>query len=148
MLNKKDYAVVTEKALKEGHIGFAYRTREGGMHDSGWRMMYDKDEDRLDLANPDKVYACEFGKLLKYFPEIEGFLKEKKYTIVEETDGAYRCTKTDKDLSDVPNKMTGKDKYGAVIGAGGRGGGAIFTADPADMKSRGVKEWELLIPKK
>jgi len=143
MINRKDYAVVTEKALRSGHIGFAYRKRAVRPHDSGWRMMYDKQEDRLDLANPDKVYACDIGLLLDHFPELEAFLKEKKYTVVEEADGSYRCALSDRELTAVPNKMADKDKYGAFAE---NHGPSVFTADPADMKSRGKKEWEKLIP--
>ena len=148
MLGKTDYAVVTKKALENGKIGFAYRKQSDGPKDSGWRMMYDRDEDRLDLANPDKVYACDIKKLIKYFPEIKSFLGEKKYTIAEDINGEYVCRKTDKMLSDVPNQMTGKNKYGTLVGGPGNNhGGVIFTADPADMK-HGKKEWETLIPEK
>ena len=146
MIHKTDYAVVSKKALENGQIGFAYRKQSDGMKDSGWRMMYDKNEDRLDLANPDKVYACDIKKLVGYFPEIKLFLGEKKYTVVEYVGGEYICRKTDRELSDVPNQMTGKNKYGTLTGGpGNMHAGVIFTADPADMK-HGKKEWEKLIP--
>ena len=62
MFGKTDYAVVTEKALKNRKIGFAYRDRASAPKDSGWRMMYDKDEDKFDLIDPDKLYACVHQK--------------------------------------------------------------------------------------
>ena len=96
MISKTDYAVVSEKALRTGTIGYAYKKHTALPKDSGWRMMYDKDEDMNDLLNPDKVYACKLGKLLKYFPEIKPFLGEKKYTIAEKTGDTFTCTRTDK----------------------------------------------------
>ena len=145
MIRKTEYAVISLKALTNKHIGFGYRKEADGPKDSGWRLMYDRDESELDLVNPDKVYACEIGRLLNYFPELKEFLGEKKYTIVEEVDGGYTCKRISKDLSEVPHKMTGKSKYKTFMGGGGSHGGYIFTADPADMK-HSRKEWEDLIP--
>ena len=146
MLNKSEYVVVTKKALENKEIGFAYRIPAEGMKDSGWRMMYNKSENKLDLANPDKVFACDIKDLLKYFPEIEEFLKEKKYTYVEYINGIYIKKKTDKNLSDIPFRMSGKQKYNVIIGSGSTGGrGFIFTPDPKNMKHN-YNDWEELIP--
>lgn len=146
MFGKTDYAVVTEKALRNRRIGFAYRDHTNAPKDSGWRMMYDKDEDKFDLINPDKLYACDIKRLIRHFPEIEAFVKEKNYTIAELVGEQYDTMK-DKELTAVPNRMAGKNKYGVLMGgAHSHGGAAIFTADPADEKSCGKQAWEELIP--
>ena len=148
MFSKTDYAVVTEKALRNRRIRFAYRDRTNEPKDSGWRMMYDKNEDRLELVNPDKLYACDIKRLTRYFPEIETFIKEKVYTVAEYHVDKFELTR-DKELTAVPNRMAGKNKYGVLMGgAHSHGGGAIFTADPADEKSFGKQAWEELIPEK
>lgn len=146
MLSKTDYAVVTEKALKSGKIGFAYRDKVGGAKDSGWRMMHDKNEDPYDLINPDKLYACDLKRLIRHFPEIQSFIKSKPFTVVALSGDQYECV-MDKNLSSVPNRMAGKKKYVVFSGAGpGHGGSAIFTADPVDERTFGEKEWEKLLP--
>ena len=143
-VKKSEYVVVTRKALKKREIGFAYRIVPESMKDSGWRMMHDRNENKLDLANPDKVYVCNIKDLLKYFPEIEEFLGESKYTVVEKISGRYQMKKSDKNVSDVPFRMTGKKKYGVVLGFGGSGGGVIFTPNSKAMR-RGYNEWEQIV---
>ncbi|MBQ9015253.1 MAG: DUF2185 domain-containing protein [Firmicutes bacterium] len=147
-MNKREYVIVSRKAIEEGAIGFMYRTRSPFAMDSGWRMMYDRGEDRLDLANPDKVYTIEIRKLMKYFPEItESILKTKKYCAYERSDGEYKLIPQDKDLDAVPFPMTTKEKYIVLINGHGSAGAPILTADPADMRAgRKIEEWEALLP--
>lgn len=140
MIHKTNFAVVSKKALENGHIGFAYRKPSDGPQDSGWRMMYDRNEDALDLANPDKVYNCTIGRLLKRFPEIKTFLNEKTRSVVEEIDGDYKSFRTDKELSDVPNLMSGKNRYMPYTGV-------AVTADPAEMRTHIKEPWETMLPK-
>ena len=109
-------------------------------------MMYDKDEDKFDLIDPDKLYACDIKRLIRHFPEIETFVKEKIYTVAEYHNEKYELIR-DKELTAVPNRMAGKNKYGVLMGGThSHGGTAIFTADPADEKSFGKQAWEELIP--
>lgn len=145
MINKNDYVVVSRKALEQGHIGFIYRDRSSSAHDSGWRMMYDKDENRLDLANPDKVYACDIKKLLKYFTDLAEIIKSRTFSVWQKQEDQWQLLGRDKELELVPHRMTGKTKYVALMTR--QGGGAIITADPKDLRhGRKVEDWEMLLP--
>lgn len=143
----KHTAVVTKKALETGQIGLAYRVGSREAKDSGWRMLYDRNEEALDTANPDKVYVCELHRLLLYFPDIEQFLKEKKYSVMERKGTRWACTGRDSDLSSIPKTcmLPRKTVMNDSIGADG----FLVTADPEEMRhltKAKVRSWELLLP--
>lgn len=129
-------AIVTEKALKKGQIGFAYRagSREG--KDSGWRFLFDDSEDPLDTSNPDKVYICEMDRLKKYFPSLEylprkGVFQRMGVQWIEKETVPTNCQ--------LPRKTKMND--GMM--------GWFLTSDPGDMrqlKKQGLRDWELLLP--
>ncbi|MBQ8987911.1 MAG: DUF2185 domain-containing protein [Lachnospiraceae bacterium] len=145
MINKSDYVVVSKKALEEGRIGFAYRDGSRAPKDSGWRMMHIRDEDSLNLANPDKVYACDIRKIIKYFPDLTDILGSRSYSVWEKTGDKWELLGRDKELKLVPHQMSSKSKYAALMTRSG--GGAIITSDPKNMRhSRQAEEWEMLLP--
>ena len=127
------YGVITVKALTEGHIGFAYKgvNHEGG--ETGWRLLYDKNEDPLDTSNPDKVYVCDIKKLVKYFPELKPFISDRHCYVFEEKDGAYVCTGTSKkDAADIPVNCRLARKTRLMDGMGPA---STRSVDPVDDKS-------------
>ena len=147
MINKRQYACVSQKAIEEGHIGFGYRAKSNSADDTGWRLMRSKDEDRLDLANPDKVFTCGIGKLLTYFPELTELIKSGKTGSVWEEEGEKLVQKARvKEFTEdvVPNLMVGNIKFTATPGVG-----VMMSSDPKSFhmgKRMGKEEWEQMLP--
>ena len=139
------FAVITRKALVNGSIGLAYRNHGASAGDTGWRFLYDRNEDPLDTANPDKVYAANLARLQEYFPEIRGFLKAKNFTVLENTGGGWREVSRGKDLSDLPAncRLPRKTRFNDGVGTAG------ITSDPVEMRNLTkpkLAEWETLLP--
>ena len=136
ILGSRKTAIVTEKALREGSIGFAYTalSRESG--DTGWRFLYDSNEASQDTSDPDKIYICEMRRLQEYFPYLDSLKGKGNY---ERRNGQWFTVPELPPNCRLPRKTRMND--GMV--------GFAVTVDPEDMrelKKGGMKEWELLLP--
>ena len=145
MIYKNQNVCVSRKAIQEGHIGFAYRTNKNSGDDTGFRLMYDKNESAIDLANPDKVYICKIKKFLVYFPEVEEMLHGKTGSVWEEQDGKLVQIARVKEFTEdvVPHLMVGNVKFTSSMGVG-----IIVSSDPKNFLPRGLgtEEWEKMLP--